>query len=43
MLAVPRCVPDEMVNLGLTYGHFRTTPQASQPGLTHVSQVAEEI
>jgi len=24
------------------HGHSRTTPQASQPGLTHVSRVAEE-
>jgi hypothetical protein len=24
------------------HGHSRTAPQASRPGLTHVSQVAEE-
>ena len=24
------------------HGHSRTTPQASRPGLTHVSRVAEE-
>jgi hypothetical protein len=36
-----RRVPDEW-STESCYGHSRTTPQASRPGLAHVSQVAEE-
>jgi hypothetical protein len=41
VLAVPLACPARWSAEGC-HGHSRTTPQASRPGLTHVSRVAEE-
>jgi hypothetical protein len=41
VLAVPLACPMRWSAEGC-HGHSRTTPQASRPGLTHVSQLAEE-
>jgi len=41
VLAVPLTCPMRWSAEGC-HGHYRTTPQASRPGLTHVSRVAEE-
>ena len=38
---VPAAYPMRWSTKGC-HGHSRTTPQAPQPGLTHVSQVVEE-
>ena len=40
-LAVPLACPMRWAAEGC-HGHFRTTPRAPRPGLTHVSRVAEE-
>ncbi len=39
--AVPLACPTRWSAKGC-HGHSRTTPQASRPGLTHVSRGAEE-
>jgi hypothetical protein len=40
-LAVPLAYPMRSAAEGY-HGHSRTTPQASRPGLTHVSRAVEE-